>query len=95
MTGMSNEHLSAEVLQAFLEGDLPGREGASVAQHLGSCARCDSELEVWRSLFSELGSLPSRRPSEGFRDRVMAEARCPRPTGSGSGSSQRRTTCDP
>ncbi len=75
MTGMSSEHLSAEVLQAFLEGDLPGREGASVEQHLGSCARCDSELEVWRSLFSELGSLPSRRPSEGFRDRVMADVR--------------------
>ncbi len=79
MTGMSIEHLSAEVLQAFLEGDLPHREGASVEEHLGSCARCSSELEVWRSLFSELNSLPSVRPHEGFQDRVMADVRIPGP----------------
>ena len=75
MTGMSNEHLSAEVLQAFLEGDLPSREGSSVEQHVGSCARCSSELDVWRSLFSELGNLPSVSPREGFQDRVMADVR--------------------
>ena len=79
MTGMSNEHLSAEVLQAFLEGDLPGGEDASVEEHLGSCARCSSELEVWRSLFSELSSLPSVRPHDGFQDRVMADVRIPGP----------------
>ena len=79
MTGMSNEHLSAEILQAFLEGDLPGGEDASVEEHLGSCARCSSELEVWRSLFSELSSLPSVRPHEGFQDRVMADVRIPGP----------------
>jgi anti-sigma factor RsiW len=79
MTGMSNEHLSAEVLQAFLEGDLPSREGASVERHVGSCARCGSELEVWRSLFSELNSLPSPSPREGFQDRVMADVRIPAP----------------
>ena len=79
MTGMRDEHLSVEVLQAFLEGDLTRREGASVEEHLGSCARCSSELEVWRSLFSELTSLTSLRPHEGFRDRVMADVRIPGP----------------
>ena len=79
MTGTSNEHLSAEVLQAFLEGDLPRREGASVEAHLGSCARCCSELDGWRSLFTELSSLPSPSPQEGFQDRVMADVRIPQP----------------
>ena len=79
MTGTSNEHLSAEALQALLEGDLPRREGASVEAHLGSCARCRSELEGWRSLFTELSSLPQVRPHEGFQDRVMADVRIPRP----------------
>jgi anti-sigma factor RsiW len=76
---MPNEHLSAEVLQAFLEGDLPGGEVAPVERHLGSCARCSSDLEVWRSLFSELRDLPSVHPVEGFHDRVMERVRIHRP----------------
>ena len=79
MTSTSNEHLSAEVLQAFLEGDLPQQEGASVEEHLGSCALCCSEAEVWRSLFTELSSLAPVQPSEGFQDRVMADVLIPQP----------------
>ena len=77
MTGTSDEHLSAEVLQAFLEGDLPQREGASVEEHLGSCALCSSEAEVWQSLFTELSSLAPVSPREGFQDRVMADVEIP------------------
>ncbi len=76
---MPNEHLSAEVLQAFLEGALPDGEGAPVERHLGSCERCSSDLEVWRSLFADLRDLPSVRPVEGFHDRVMAGVRIHRP----------------
>ena len=41
MTGMSNEHLSAEILQAFLEGDLKiGRHSL----HPASAQRLDADL---------------------------------------------------
>ena len=69
---LSNEHLSAERLQAFLEGDLPDGEAVHVEEHLAGCARCSAELDGWRILFEDLGGLAPHRPIEGFADRVMA-----------------------
>ncbi|MGE0159410.1 MAG: anti-sigma factor [Gemmatimonadales bacterium] len=73
-------HLSAEQIQAFLEGDLPigGRERRRVEGHLAVCPRCTAELDAWRSLFADLSELaaqpvPPSRPS--FADRVMAGVR--------------------
>lgn len=78
---MSNEqihqHLSAEELQALLEGELPSRERARTEEHLASCARCSEELDAWRLLFSELGDLPVLAPREAFGERVMAGVQVP------------------
>lgn len=64
-------HLSAEAMQALLEGDLPQRERARAEEHLASCARCAAEMEAWSSLFRELDGLPGLAPAPGFADRVM------------------------
>jgi anti-sigma factor RsiW len=69
----SNEHLTSETLQAFLEGELTQEDRAPVETHLASCSRCASELEAWELLFSELDELPGLEPSVDFADRVMAE----------------------
>ena len=75
----SQEHLSAERIQAFLEGELPARELAGVEDHLSACRRCSGEVEVWQHLFGELGDLTALRPHEGFADRVMMGVRLPQP----------------
>ncbi len=77
--GMSNEHLSAERLQAFLEGELPRRKHARVEEHLTGCARCSAECATWRVLFQDLDDLISHQPHEGFGARVMAGVRIPEP----------------
>ena len=73
----SHEHMSAETIQAFLEGDLPKREFARTEEQLAGCARCAGEVESWRLFFAELGELPVLRPHEGFGERVMAGVRIP------------------
>lgn len=79
-TPNDNRHLSAERLQAFLDEELSKRERHLAQEHLGSCPRCASELEAWRTLFSDLGDLHAFRPHEGFTDRVMTQVRVPEPT---------------
>lgn len=65
------EHLGAEPMQAFLEGELSGGEHARVEEHLAVCARCSAELDGWRLLFSELAELPALEPRAGFAERVL------------------------
>ena len=72
-----NGHVSAERLQAFLEGILPGREESRVEEHVAVCARCSEELDTWRVLFDDLADLPSHDPHGAFGDRVMAAVRIP------------------
>jgi anti-sigma factor RsiW len=66
-----DRHLSAELLQGFLDGVASPREAARVQEHTASCARCRSELEAWRTLFGELGALADVAPSPAFRERVL------------------------
>lgn len=66
-------HLSADVLQALLEGELPVGERARAEEHLGACVRCAAELDGWRSLFERLGELPELTPPADFAERVMDE----------------------
>lgn len=74
-----NDHVSAERLQALLEGDLPQGNVARIEEHLAACARCSAELDAWSVLFDDLGDLSSHRPHQGFADRVMAGVRIPEP----------------
>jgi anti-sigma factor RsiW len=74
-----DKHLSAEQLQALLEGELPYRDLTRAEEHLTGCARCSAELDAWRVLFGDLGTLRGHRPHEGFADRVMASVEMPEP----------------
>jgi anti-sigma factor RsiW len=66
-------HLTAERIQAFLDGALPQRERADVEEHATFCSSCQAELDAWQLLYSELSELPELAPSEGFALRVLAE----------------------
>ena len=66
-----DRHLSAELMQGFLDGEVSPREAARVQEHTASCARCRSELEAWKTLFGELGALAEVTPSPAFRERVL------------------------
>lgn len=76
-------HVSAERMQAFLEGDLPTGERSPIEEHLASCVRCSAELDGWRVLFADLAGLAAPAPRAGFADRVMAgvEISAPVPLG--------------
>lgn len=76
---LSRQHLSAETLQALLEGQLTARERGPAEEHLASCARCTGELELWSALFQELSGLPTLAPSVEFSERVMAGVRIREP----------------
>lgn len=85
----TRKHLSAEKLQALLEGELRRAERARAEEHVHGCARCSSELDAWRALFSELAELPALGPSEGFARAVMAEVDVPGPLPLGARVRQR------
>jgi anti-sigma factor ChrR (cupin superfamily) len=78
-TTSHDTHLSAERIQALLDGALPSRERRRAEEHLASCGRCASEVARWRAVFEELDELPRLVPHEGFRARVMAEVEIPEP----------------
>jgi anti-sigma factor RsiW len=77
MSKQFNEHLSAERLQALLEGDLPPREQRLVEEHVAACARCSAELDGWSVLFEDLSELEPYGPRAGFGDRVMSAVHIP------------------
>jgi len=68
----SKTHLTAERIQAFLDDGLSRNERVEVQEHATFCGRCQSELESWQLLYSELGGLPELSPAPQFRDRVLA-----------------------
>jgi anti-sigma factor RsiW len=67
----NDRHLSAELMQSFLDGEASPREASRVQEHTASCARCRSEMDAWKTLFSELGELGDVGPSASFRERVL------------------------
>lgn len=73
----SNVHLSAEQLQALLEGEMPNAARSRAEEHLTGCARCSAELDAWATLFADLGALPGHGPTEGFADRVLSGVTVP------------------
>lgn len=77
---MNHEHLNAERLQAFLDGDLPEGERAAAEAHLDVCPRCAVELDVWRELMTDLDDLPALGPTGGFAERVMSAVHVPAST---------------
>lgn len=70
-TSHSHDHLSAEQMQALLDGDLPRPEALRMEAHVDECARCRSEFSAWQALFDDLGELPALTPSPVFRGRIL------------------------
>lgn len=70
-------HVTAGVLQDFLEGTLPGRRAERVERHLAGCRPCASEAEAWTAVLRRLDELGSLAPSEGFRELVMSGVELP------------------
>ena len=67
-------HLTSEQIQEFLDQELTREEEASVQVHLASCVKCQSEVESWGLLFSDLGTLPELNPGPAFHQDVLQEA---------------------
>ncbi len=66
-----DRHLDPSRIQDYLERQLPPEEEAAARRHLSTCPACREEVEVWRSLFLRLESLPIIEPSPTFADRVL------------------------
>ncbi len=66
-----------DLLSAYLDGDLPEREGEGFAEHLRHCPRCAGEEKALKETLSLLRNLPSEKaPSglfEGVRRRIAQE----------------------
>jgi anti-sigma factor RsiW len=79
MDDILQNHLSAEDLQSFLEGELTDTKHSEAEQHLELCRYCSAELGAWQSLFTTLGGLEAKEPQEGFQERVMTGVHLPVP----------------
>lgn len=75
----SHRHLSAEAMQALLDGELPAREARRLREEIDACPRCHAEFEGWEMLFDDLGDLSALQPSTHFRDRILAQVQVPAP----------------
>jgi len=77
MSDIHDMHPNEDLLQAFLDGDVPAGERRRIEAHVASCTRCTEELASWQVLFEDLDALSSHRPSTDFATRVMAGVRVP------------------
>jgi anti-sigma factor RsiW len=57
-----------ELLPDYLKGKLSSDRAARVEEHIGQCAHCREEAELW----NRLSLLPEERPSESSRARFQA-----------------------
>jgi anti-sigma factor RsiW len=73
------DHLSDEVLSAFVEGDLAATEAGQVAEHVAGCARCREAVTDLRALREGARSLevlePSPRVWQAIQERVAHRSR--------------------
>ena len=67
-------HLVSEQIQELLDQELTPEEEASVQEHLAVCTRCQSEVDSWGLLFSNLAGLPELDPSPAFLQEVLQKA---------------------
>ncbi|MFV2005918.1 MAG: anti-sigma factor [Longimicrobiales bacterium] len=69
--GEMNRHLTAQQIQALLDGQLSDGEFADAQEHVVFCSRCQADLEAWQLLYAELGGLAEIGPSHDFAARVL------------------------
>jgi anti-sigma factor RsiW len=71
-------HISDDVLQAYLDGELADGEGRTVAAHITDCGACGARLRSLERLYSLVESLPERPLDADLMPGVMARL-APRP----------------
>ncbi len=49
------KHPQREEWMAYLYGEIPGKEKARLALHLGGCADCRTEVAAWQGAMNALG----------------------------------------
>jgi hypothetical protein len=70
---MSQNHLSEETLNAYLDGELDGREREHTEKHLVTCVTCRTEVENLQRLFAALDGIadaPAPNLVPGVRTRI-------------------------
>jgi hypothetical protein len=75
MTRPSEPHLSAEEIDAWLNGALD----LEWLRHLERCPSCMEQARIEREIAEQIAALPLMSPREGFADRVMASVAIPDP----------------
>ena len=74
-------HLTPERIQEFLDQQLTPQEEVVVREHLAACTQCQSEIQAWGLLFSDLASLPELDPGPAFLHEVLEQAPVREPLG--------------
>ena len=59
------------LVQQYLDGDLPGREGTRLLLEAESDARLSNELSGYRRLYSLLDTMPRSEPSADYDRRIF------------------------
>src|SRR5262249_10544299 len=57
-----------DLMPDYLQGKLNSDRAVLVEEHLGQCARCAEEVEIWK----KLALLPQEQPSSAVRERFAA-----------------------
>ncbi|MGD2044151.1 MAG: zf-HC2 domain-containing protein [Acidimicrobiia bacterium] len=63
----------SELISAYLDGEVHGRELASLMEHLSSCGKCTAELEQMQRVRSAIRSLPVLELPAGIVSEADAE----------------------
>ena len=59
------------LISAYIDRELPGKQMLSIRDHLNSCPECHQEWQELSSLKGRLGTLPLVEPPADFEDRVL------------------------
>ncbi len=68
------EHIEkmAQLVSAYVDGELAVEEAAALEAHAANCARCAQEISALRSLAETVGALGFEEPPQGLKERIAA-----------------------
>ena len=78
-TGTEGWHPTPEELLDRVDGVAAAEADARIGQHLAACTACSADVKRWEALFTSVTALPLYAPSEGFRERVLAQVPAAQP----------------
>lgn len=72
---MTNEHLTDQQLQEYLDGVLEPQQVLGIEEHLWHCDLCQAALQQYQFLYAELQAVPQAALAPDFAARVMKMVR--------------------